>query len=263
MEALKKDLIKLRMKGMAENLDYRLQQAHDSGMSAEDFLKCVVEDEMIRRERKAYNKRLSASGLNSIRTLEEYLFENQPSVNRDVVTKLATCEFINQKDKVICMGLNGCGKSFILNAIGLKAIEKGYGVLKFTAYRLAEQLLRERSEKTYDRFLKKLLKTNFIIINEFASRTFPPGGTDELFDLLDELDEAVSIGITTNRDFKDWKQYFADNTKASAFTDRIINNAVLIKVTSGTSERQKNFEKKNLQYYGKQFNLEPSPENVN
>ncbi len=44
---------------------------------------------------------------------------------------------------------------------------------------------------------------------------------------MEKLDESVSIAITTNRDFRDWQSFFADQTIASAFTDRIINNAVL------------------------------------
>jgi len=144
------------------------------------------------------------------------------------------------------IGLNGVGKSHILNGIGLKAIEKGYSVLRVNANKLAESLMASRKNGSYKEFTKAIYKTDFIIIDEFALRPFVAGGTEEMFALLQDLDENNAVGITSNRDFADWKSFFADYTLASAFTDRAVHQATVIKVESGTSYRFRNSQKLNI-----------------
>ncbi len=246
MEEIKKDLVSLRLKGVADNLEFRISQAEASGSSFIDFIRGVIEDEKVRRERKRYEKRLLASDLKPLKTLENYDFALQPTINRDLVMQLAKCDFIKKRDKIIAMGVSGIGKSHIINGIGLFAIEKGFIVLRYCSNELADKLLLARKEKTYNELISKITKADFVILDEFSMRPCCEGGMDELFALMEKLDESVSVAITSNRDFKDWNTYFSDNTIASAFTDRAINNAILIKVEAGTSERQKNFERKNL-----------------
>jgi DNA replication protein DnaC len=214
-------------------------------MTCIEFLACLVEDELARRNKRSYLKRLQVSGLKSHKTLENYDFSLQPAINKYLVDKLATCAFIEATDKIICMGVSGIGKSHIINGIGIRALEKGYTVYRYNSHDLVEDIFTYRKNNSYQAFLKKLLKADFFILDEFAIRRYPEGGTDELFALMEKLDEHVSIALTTNRDFRDWQIFFADNTIASAFTDRMINNATMIKVETGMSQRQKNFEIKN------------------
>lgn len=73
------------------------------------------------------------------------------------------------------------------------------------------------------------------------TRPFPPGGLKELFALLEKLDETSALAFTSNRDFVDWRPFFADNTIASAFADRAVNKSTIIKIV-GASHRIRNFE---------------------
>lgn len=245
VDAIKKDLQSLRLKAMADNLQFRMDQAFNQSLSCVDFLSCLIEDELARRNKTNYQKRLLASELKAHKTLENYDFSLQPTVNKELINRLATCDFIDAKDKIIFMGISGIGKSHVINGIGIRALEKGYTVYRYNSHDLVETIFAHKKENTYKRFLKKLLKANFFVLDEFAIRSYPEGGTDELFALLEKLDETVSIAITTNRDFKDWQSFFADNTIASAFSDRIVNNAMMIKCEKGMSQRQNNFQNKN------------------
>lgn len=130
----------------------------------------------------------------------------------------------------------------MVNGLGLKAIEKGYAVLRYNANDLAEQLLMAKKDKTYKDFLAKILKADLVIWDEFAIRPFPEGGLEELFALLEKLDETSALAFTSNRDFVDWRPFFADNTIASAFTDRAVNKSTIIKIV-GASYRIRNFDR--------------------
>jgi DNA replication protein DnaC len=245
VDSIKKSLQSIRLRGMSDNLQFRLDQASNQNMSCIDFLSCLIEDELARRNRKSYEKRLLASSLQAHKTLENYDFSLQPTINKELIDRLATCDFIESKDKIIFMGISGIGKSHILNGIAIRALEKGYTVYQYNSHDLVDAIFEHKKENTYKQFLKKVLAADFFLLDEFVIRPYPEGGIDEIFALVEKLDETMSIGITSNRDFRDWQSYFSDNTIASAFTDRVINNAVLIKVEQGMSQRQKNFENKN------------------
>lgn len=243
MEQLRESLLSLRLKGFAHNLDNRIREALAAGLSYQEFLQLLVEDEKVRRQGNAFQLRLKASGLKPAKTLDNYKFHLQPSVDQKQISQIATCEFIKAKEKIILVGQSGVGKSHLVNGIGLKAIEKGYTVLRFNANDLASQLLQAQKDQSYHEFVARILKADFVIWDEFAIRPFPPGGLEELFALLEKIDESSALALTSNRDFVDWKPFFADNTIASAFTDRVVNKASIIKIV-GTSYRIRHFQEK-------------------
>ncbi len=242
MEELKQCLLSLRLKGFAENLEQRVKEAINGGISYTEFLQMLAEDEKARRTTNAFQLRLRSSGLQPGKTLGNYKFSLQPSIDQKQINQFATCEFIKTKEKIILIGQSGVGKTHLANALGLKVIEKGYSVLRFNANDLAEQLLMAKREGGYQEMASKILKADFVIWDEFAIRPFPYGGLEELFALLQKLDETTAVAFTSNRDFSDWQPFFADNTIASAFIDRAVNKATIIKIV-GNSFRLRNSER--------------------
>jgi DNA replication protein DnaC len=246
IETVKKALSALKLKGFADNLVFRNEQALKGNMSHIEFLHCLIEDEKIRRDSKAYLIRLKASGVNPSKTLDNFDFAFQPSIDKQQMLELARCEFIRKKGKLLFVGISGSGKSHCVAAIGLKAIEKGFHVLRFKSNKLVDELLKTKRAGTQDSFIKRIMKADFVIMDEFALRPYPEGGTAELQGLLDDLDEHAAVAITTNRDFIDWEPFFDDKTIASAFTDRAVHDGSIIRITGGRSYRTRNYERKEL-----------------
>ncbi len=135
MEALKDRLKALRLRGFANNLEIRIQQALAAHLSYEDFLALLTEDQEALRFTQAYQKRLRQSNLDARKTLDNYLYSKQPSVNPKQIAQLATCDFIKNKSKLIVIGISGVGKSHICGGIGETKlpIEKGYKVLRYNS----------------------------------------------------------------------------------------------------------------------------------
>jgi DNA replication protein DnaC len=242
MEQLKQSLLDIKLKGFADNVDNRIRQALSIRMDYQEFLSLLIEDEKMRRNGKAFQLRLKNSNLRPTKTLDNYKFNLQPSIDVKLIHSLANCDFIKNAEKLIFVGKSGTGKTHCANGLGLKAIAKGYSVIRFNSNDLAEQLLMAKKDKRYVEFTNKILKSDFVIWDEFAIRPYPQGGLEELFALLEKLDENVSMALTSNRDFADWTPFFSDNTIASAFTDRIINKSTIIKVL-GDSYRIRTVDK--------------------
>ncbi len=243
IEQIKESLLLLKLKGFSDNLSFRLEQATKGKMNYLEFLQCLIEDEKIRRDKKAYFIRLKNSSLNPSKTLDNFDFTFQPSIDYKQISALTSCDFIREKGKLLFIGISGAGKSHLACSIGLAAIEKGFHVQKFKSNKLVDELLKTKHSGTQESFIKKILKNDFVIIDEFALRPYPEGGTAELQGLLDELDEHCAVAITSNRDFIDWEPFFDDKTIASAFTDRAVHDGSIIRISGGKSYRTKNYER--------------------
>lgn len=236
MEDIKQRLLKLRLKGFSENLENRIAQALAGNLSYADFLGLLVEDQEALRFTHAYKTRLKKSNLNPCKTLDNYNYTTQPSVNPKQIAQLGLCEFIQAKSKIVMVGISGVGKSHLVGGIGLKAVEKGYKVLQYSSSDLVDMLLQSRKEDTYNSLMKEILGADFVIIDEMCLNPFPEGGATLLMRLLEKIDENVAVAFTSNRELSGWIPFFPDEVVASAFVDRAINDATIIRII-GESNR--------------------------
>ncbi|MES2329972.1 MAG: IS21-like element helper ATPase IstB [Bacteroidota bacterium] len=230
MEEIKTRLKALRLRGFADNLEHRISQAMAANLSYEDFLCLLLEDQEALKFTHGYQTRLRKSRLDACKTLDNYQFSKQPSVNPKQIAQLATCEFIKNKSKFIMIGISGVGKSFLTNAIGLKAVEKGYKVLQYNSNDLVDLLLLAQRKDGFQNMVKEICSFDFVIIDEMCLVEYPPGGTILLMRLLEKLDEHISVAFTTNRELSEWVRYFPDEVVASAFVDRTIHQATIIRI---------------------------------
>jgi DNA replication protein DnaC len=236
MEALKDRLKNLRLKGFVNNLEIRIQQAMAANLSYEEFLSLLTEDQEALKFTQGYQSRLRKSNLDACKTLDNYLFAKQPNVNAKQIAQLATCDFIKNKSKLIIIGISGVGKSHICGGIGLRAVEKGLKVLRYNSNDLVDLLLKSQKKDTYNEFVKEICSVDFVILDEMCLIEYPPGGSILLMRLLEKLDEHIAVGFTSNRELSEWAGYFPDDVVASAFVDRTINHATIIRIT-GDSNR--------------------------
>ena len=243
IDTVREQLYTLKLPGIADNLVFRIEQALKGNMSHIEFLQSILEDEKVRRDKKTYTLRWKYAEINPSKSLENFDFSFQPAIDKQQIVNLCKCDFISEKGKILLIGRPGCGKSHCAAAIGLKALEKGFHVYRIKAKKLVNQLLQTKQTGTQEAYIKKLLKLDFIIIDDFALRQYPEGGSGELQGLLDELDEQVAVAITTNRDFIHWEPFFDDKTIASAFTDRAVHNGTIVRIIGGRSYRTKNYER--------------------
>jgi DNA replication protein DnaC len=230
MEELKDRLKALRLRGFANNLEIRIQQALAAHLSYEDFLALLTEDQEALRFTQAYQKRLRQSNLDARKTLDNYIYSKQPSVNPKQIAQLATCDFIKNKSKLIVIGISGVGKTHICSGIGLRAIEKGYKVLRYNSNDLVDLLLQAQKKADYNTLTKEICAADLVILDEMCLIEYPPGGSIFLMRLLEKLDEHTSVAFTSNRELSDWVRFFPDDVVASAFVDRTIHQATIIRI---------------------------------
>ena len=98
-------LTKLRLSGILQTLEARNRQAVDGHWSYIEYLSRLLEDEVERRAQKQLSLRLRRAAVNSTKTLEAFDFNFNPTLNRQQVLQLASCEFIRQKHNLLIYGV--------------------------------------------------------------------------------------------------------------------------------------------------------------
>lgn len=242
--SLFKDLRNLKLSGIAKTLEVRNEQAIKEKLSYMEFLELLIEDELANRKDNSYKKRFQKAHFPFTKTLEEYDFNFQPTLNRQEIYNLATCEFIRKKENVVFIGPPGTGKTHLSISIGIKALQQGYKVIFTTVSDMMSALFESKADNSYAQKLKYYLSSDLLILDELGFRKLNEQIVDQFYEIISQRYEKGSLIITSNKTFDEWGNIFWDSILASAILDRIVHHCHLVLI-KGESYRMRE-QKENL-----------------
>jgi len=241
-EAMQMALKKLRLSGMAQSLDVRLQEASGNGLNHSEFLELILQDELAVRAERLIGRRVKAAPFRELKALEEFDFAFNPSIKKKQVYDLATCRFIREVRDVLFLGPPGTGKSFLVQALGYQAIKVGFTVLYRSIFDLVRDFLHDEAFAGIDKVLARYLKPDLVIIDDFGMKHLPKRSGEYLFEIIMRRHELRSTIMTSNRPLEDWGKLIGDVPAATAIRDRFLHRAEVITIT-GKSYRLKDQSK--------------------
>ena len=231
----------LKLSGVVKNIDMRTEQAIKDNLSYMEFVELLVNDEVLNRQNNANIKRISKAKFPQHKSLEEYNFNYQPTVNKRFIYNLGTCEFIRKKENIAFIGPPGTGKTHLAIALGIKAIAQGYNVLFTTVNQMLEELYMSRADNSFSSKMKKYVATDLLIHDELGVKKLTPNNVDDFYEIISKRYENGSIIITSNKAFDEWGRIFYDPVLATAILDRFIHHCHFV-VIRGESYRMKQRE---------------------
>jgi DNA replication protein DnaC len=166
----------LRLGGLLETLDLRLQEARGNNLSHDEFLEIILQDELNIREQRQIHRRIKTATFRDLKTLENFDFGFNPSLKRKAIYDLASCQFIRQQRDVLLVGPPGVGKSHIAQAIGHQAIKANFLVLYRSVFDAVRELMAEGLSEDQDRTMRKYLKPDLLIIDDMGMKHLTPTG---------------------------------------------------------------------------------------
>lgn len=227
----------LRLIGMKETLAERNREAVKAQLSYLDFLKLMLQDEVLYRENKKLESRLKMAKFKSDKTIENFDFKFNPKINEKQIKDLATCNFIKEAAPVHLVGPSGTGKSHVAQALARCAILKGHDALFISQSELAGELKLALATDTVSKLKKRLSSVTVLIIDDFGLKPLTEKLEDFIHEVLDHRYERLPIIITSNLHFKEWMQAFSNKLLGSAIIDRLKGNAHEV-ILDGKSYRQ-------------------------
>lgn len=237
---LKPNLKRLKLTGILESLDLRINQALEEKWSYSHFLHHLLSDEIERRNHKQLLKILAKSELEPDKTLELFDFSFNRKIPQQTIKELATCDFMERKQVVFFVGPSGVGKSHLAQALGHEACRRGIVTLYRNTYRLFKWLHAGHGDGTYERRMKQIITTPLLILDDFGLRELSEEGQADLYEIIAERYDKTSTIITSNRDFNEWPAVFSNPLMGSAAMDRLVHRAIKI-VIDGKSYRLNSF----------------------
>lgn len=238
-EALQAALKKLRLSGLAQSLEVRLQEATGNGLNCVEFLELILQDELAVRNERLMSRRVKAAAFRELKTLEDFDWSFNPSIKKKPIFDLATGRFIRENKAVLFLGPPGTGKSHLCQAIGYQAIKAGFLVLYRSIFDVVRDFLHDEAFANQDKVLMRYIKPDLLIIDDMGMKQLPKRSGEYVFEIILRRYETRSTIMTSNRPLEDWGKLIGDVPAATAILDRFLHHAEII-TTTGKSYRLKN-----------------------
>ena len=228
----------LKLPTFLREYDKVARQCAAEGVDHTQYLLRLAELELIERERRMVERRITEAKFPAVKSLDSFDFLALPSLNKVLVLELARSEYVARRENIIAVGNSGTGKTHIVLGLGLAACQKGLSVGFTTAAALVHELIEARDEKRLLRLQRQYAGYKLLIIDELGYVPFSQTGAELLFELFSQRYERGSTIVTSNLPFDEWTGVFASERLTGALLDRLTHHVHILEM-NGDSYRLK------------------------
>lgn len=232
------NLDELKLEQIKANLDTMIDTVNNHQKTFTDALYELTQIEMLAKEQRAINAYVKVAGFPFIKTIKDFDFSYQPSLNKTLIHDLATCRFLEKKENIVFIGTPGGGKTHLATSIGIEAASARKITYFISCHDLILQLKKAHYENNLEKRIKHFNKYRLLIIDEVGYLPIDEEGSNLFFQLISKRYEKSSVIITTNKPLSKWVEIFHDPVTTNAILDRLLHHSQVINII-GRSYRVK------------------------
>ena len=238
MLQIETQLGQLRLHGMSQSWKAMTETRTHKELSLMEGLEILLQAEQQERENRRFDRLQKVARFRYQASVEEIRFDASRGIDKALITRLATGEYLSKGESVLITGATGCGKSFIASALGHQACAQGYKVVYFNTQKLLMKTKMSRAEGTIFKLFEDISKAALLILDDFGLTHLEHQQQLDLMEMIEDRHARSSTIIASQLPVSSWFDVIGEETIADAILDRLVHTSHRIEL-KGESLRKK------------------------
>ena len=228
-------LIEMKLTAMADALRVQLDDPKMNGVSFEDRFGMLVDIEYSKRKDNRLKMLIKQAEFEQPdATIAGINYRAGRKLNRDLIERLSTCEYISEYRNIFVIGAAGSGKTYLACAFGLAACMHYYKVKFIRLPDLLIELLPLVGTDAFAKAIKKYTNPKLLIIDEWLLTPLNDEEAKVVFEVIHKRRKKSSTIFCSQFLDEGWYDRIGstDSPLADSIMDRIKYDSYKIKISA-------------------------------
>ena len=233
-------LREMHLSVMAAAYKEQLSDSSFQSMSFEDRVSLIVDKEWNSRKNNYLKRLIKQANLSEPNAcIEDIEYHSDRNLNKNMITKLSTCNYIQEHHNVILLGATGSGKTYLACAFGMNAVRNFLSVKYIRLPELLTDLSIARGSGTIRKVMAQYKKYSLLIIDEWLLYALNETEARDVLEIIESRYKKASTIFCSQFDVPGWRDKLNDPILADAICDRIVHDSYSILIDCKDSMRKR------------------------